>query len=435
MNPRDIFAAGRVRVAKKEPYFTEILMRLRVVEAPGLKTLGVDEHGRLYVDFDAVAAWGSEGTAAVLAHEVHHVIRDHPKRRRENWDPTIWNIAADCEINDDVLAAGWKFPEVKKKDGSKGASGLTPGLFGLPDGDLAEEYYAKLFKNAEKVLVQCPKDGEGAPGTTHGKCGSSAGLPSDVEENPGKYGIDPSDLPEGLGVNERETLKRRCAEQVQQHAKSHGIGNVPAGLRAWAEKMLEPPKVDWKRQMRAMVRRVVAAASGMTHRTWERFGTRYWSQRHVYGDAIAPIPSYYSPVPKVYLRLDTSGSMFSNMADGRTFLEASLSEIAGVLKACRVPFDAEAVDCDVHARQKISNIKSIAELGVGGGGTDMRVGLQEALARLRPDIFILMTDGEVPGWPTAHDLRNVHTVVCLVGPHTADMKLPGHLRNVVRVID
>jgi len=341
------------------------------------------------------------------------------------------NIAADCEINDDVAAAGWELPIEKDKTGKKCGGPLMPRDFGLDEGDLAEEYFAKLMKQVEQVQSQCPMDGSGAPGTKHGKCGSTAGNPTDVEDgnHPAHAG---ESLPEGLSPHERATLKRRAAEQIQQHAKNHGIGSVPAGLRAWADKMLEPPKVDWRSQLRSLARRVIAAAQGKTHRTWSRFSSRYFAQRQTYGDRAVPQPSYFAPVPKVYVRVDTSGSMFCAMPDGRTYLEATLSEVVGVFKAARVPIEAEAVDCDVHARQKIKNIKSIQELAVGGGGTDMRVGLKEALAAIKPDIFILMTDGFIPAWPDAHTLRGVHTVICLVGPD-APKDLPSYLKNVVRV--
>ena len=47
---------------------------------------------------------------SLLAHETPHVLRDHPHQMRGR-DPSQWNIAADLEINDDLVADGWEMPE------------------------------------------------------------------------------------------------------------------------------------------------------------------------------------------------------------------------------------------------------------------------------------------------------------------------------------
>jgi hypothetical protein len=55
--------------AGAEPYFAPILFSLRVLDAPGLATFAVDARHRLYVDFDAVAAWSALENAEALLHD------------------------------------------------------------------------------------------------------------------------------------------------------------------------------------------------------------------------------------------------------------------------------------------------------------------------------------------------------------------------------
>jgi predicted metal-dependent peptidase len=424
---RDTLAAARVKVFSREPYFCEVLMNLRVVEFPGYGTFGVDEGGRLYVDPGKVSEWGADGCAAVLAHEVQHVVRDHAGRRGDR-EMMLANIAADCEINDDVLEAGWKFPVIAHDKDGKGASPLTPQMFGLPPRGTFEEYYEIIRKKVSKAIEQAMKEG-GVPGAG-GKCGGCAGNPGpegsgSMEERARQAGIE---VPDPMSAQDKELLRRRTAENVRQH-EATSRGTVPAGLRAWAESVLTPPRVDWRKRLRAMVRNAVAARSGPDNTTWARLSRRYWAQRAVLGDRAIPRPSLNSPVPKVVIVLDTSGSMTcAARTAGATRLELALSEVMGVVRALQVPVACCAVDAAVHVVEKVRRKSQVQRLAVGFGGTDMRVGVVEALKH-RPDVVVVLTDGETP-WPAPHEMPVRTRLVAAV---VTDIAVPEHIRHVVRV--
>ena len=81
--------------------------------------------------------WSIPLAGAVLLHEVGHVLRDHGGRADmvdSPVDRTMWNVAADAEINDDLIAAGLGLP-----DGV-----VTPTGIGCEDGHAAEVYYRHL---------------------------------------------------------------------------------------------------------------------------------------------------------------------------------------------------------------------------------------------------------------------------------------------------
>jgi len=142
MLPQELQAA-RLRLVKERPYLASAAWALVPVEKPGLGTLAVDMWWRLYYDPAVATKWTVEELSGVLYHEISHLIRDHASRMRD-YDRIAANIAADAEINDDLLAEGVRLP----------AGAITPASIGQPDGLLAEEYLAALNKQAQEPAPQ-----------------------------------------------------------------------------------------------------------------------------------------------------------------------------------------------------------------------------------------------------------------------------------------
>ena len=95
--------------------------------------MAVDSGWRCYYHPDFLEN-SLEVIETILIHELYHLLRNHHTRRGSR-DPLIWNIAADCEINDDLIEAGHSFKELDVP---------LPQKLGLPKGKLAEEYYEAL---------------------------------------------------------------------------------------------------------------------------------------------------------------------------------------------------------------------------------------------------------------------------------------------------
>ena len=98
---------------------------------------------RLYYNESWMATHTVEENAALLIHEVSHLLRDHEARKKAAAasNARLWNTAADCEINDDLAAEGLPLP----------GDPPQPGKYGLPTGDTAELYYKELSKPAAGV--------------------------------------------------------------------------------------------------------------------------------------------------------------------------------------------------------------------------------------------------------------------------------------------
>jgi predicted metal-dependent peptidase len=366
-------AAATLRLCCDRPYLSAALWAMERLERPGLGTLAVDRRWRLYYDPEAVLDWSVEELAGVLYHEVCHLLCDHAGRAAMAEDPFLWNVAADAEINDGLREEKVLLPDRP----------IYPDALGLPNGLLAEEYYAHIAQRGH-VPAACS-------GPAGGRCGSCvSGVPDAWEESETALGS------AGLNAAEAELVRYQVALAVRN------AGSVPGYLQRWAEERLDP-QVDWRWELAAHIRGALNAVSGVCDYTYARPSRRQGCA------GMVVLPSLRRPLPNVAVIVDTSGSMTDRM------LSSALSEISGILQAAgqRDGVTVLSVDSAVHACGRVFQPDQVRLLG--GGGTDMGAGLAAA-ARLapRPDVAIVLTDGFTP-WPERCPGR-MRTVVALTNP-------------------
>lgn len=346
--------AAIARATLDRPYYATALWALKLVAVEGLAAsapgpAGVDEKWRLYYDPDVVAQWPIGQRAFLVIHEVEHLLRRHADRCRAMGAESMrWNIAADLEINSGKQHSG----SLELPQGV-----LVPGLFGLPEGLLAEEYYQRL-----------PSDGcaKGSPNEGSGVHGVAQPWEAAGE---GRAAVD---------AVERQQIARATEQALREHAKVQG--DVPDDLRRELERLNAPRRVDWRRVLARMVRHAIGYKSG-----YHDYSYRKPSRRWNGGELI--LPSMVAPVVSVAVVLDTSGSM------GSTTLVKCVAQIERILEAVGQPAWFLSVDAAVHVRRRIHSAREVA--AVGGGGTDMGLGIAEA-AKLRPALIIVLTDGWTP---------------------------------------
>ncbi|MCC7376979.1 MAG: hypothetical protein IT581_20130 [Verrucomicrobiales bacterium] len=334
---------------------------MRLVRTTAVPTMAVDSMGRCYWNPDTVAKWKRDEVAAVLVHEVSHLLRQHHARAkslgidlREEGQRLQWNTAADLEINDDIKT----FPLP--------AGALRAAAFNLPDGNTAEWYFNHLPPSP------------GANGANGG--GQEGGSCADGHARP--YELDADD-PNAPGLTPIQ--QRMLAEQVAKEIRSAGIGTVPSGLRRWADMFLAPPVVPWWRELRSSFRNAVHQAAGRVDYTWNRL------PRREAADADILLPAPFKPEVPVAVVVDTSGSM----GNGEGL--RCLSELRGLTRALGLPVDVIACDAAAAVSKRVLQPRQARLLG--GGGTDMRVAIDVAeRLRPRPAVIVTMTDGETP-WP------------------------------------
>ncbi|MBO4210590.1 hypothetical protein GSF22_32040 [Micromonospora echinofusca] len=360
---REKLFAARLYAARVRPYLATALFALAPVESRRVPTMAVDRHWRCYVSPVFVDRTPVEELAGVWVHEVSHLLRDHHGRSdrvaRERGltgrgDRLRMNIAADFEINDDVYGAGLPCP----------AGAVRPGLLGLPEGELMEDYL-RAFRLGPRTQDLAWLD-----------CGSGA----DGLEREWDLGADGA---HGLSAQERDAVRFRVAQGITARP-----GDTPKGWRRWAEEAFHPPQ-PWRDLLGAALR---SAASG------PGAGEDYVYGRPARRSAGLPgviLPSLRRRPPRVSVVVDTSGSV----SDAE--LGSALLEVAAITRAVGGRRDLVTVlSCDAAARvvQPLCRAEGIVLLG--GGGTDLRAGFARALrAQPRPDVLVALTDGQTP-WPS-----------------------------------
>ena len=397
--PRRKWAAARVWAAHQSPYMASALLALDpvVVDQSGdpvagrldLRAFPVDPAWHVYLDPEAVAATDVALIGFWLVHQVSHLLRHHADRcplaapdatsttpRAASAEEQVWNMAADAEINDDLVAGSAVVPE----------HAVTPAALGLADSLTAEDYWDALGGR------------ENAPTPPHrpaAASGHDCGSGCDGRRRSWDSGKP------GLGTLGHTLIERDVARRIEEHRRRYG--NVPAGWQRWASEILEPV-ISWQRLLASAVRRGVADVAGRVDFTYRKPSRR----SSVSGGVI--LPSLRQPLPKVAMVLDTSGSMDDHL------LEQSLAEVQGVLKSMGVGRrHLRIICCDAKAfdAQKVMAASDVTLLG--GGGTDMGAGLSKAAAlRPRPDLVIVLTDGHTP-WPGAAPPR-IRVIVGLMDP-------------------
>ncbi len=369
-------AAARLNAASLQPFLASALYALQPCQAPGLGTFGVDERWRLYVDPEPLLSWSVDEVAGVLLHEVGHVVRAHAARAKaafvDGTSSTRWNIAGDAEINDDLLRDGAKLP----------GKPVTPRALSLPAGKVAEYYFLRL---------------EGRVLEPHADCGAGAhGVDREAEIAGRVIGR----LPIGVDELEGELIRRKVALAV---LSGRNAGHGHGGWSRWAE-AFAVPVVSWRRLLASQLRGAVSASvAGNSDYRYARP-----SRRQVPG---VVLPGLVRPIPTIGVVIDTSASV------GDRLLAAAWTEVLAMLQAVGVRRERVVVwSTDVVATRLDGRLGRRVAL-TGGGGTDMSAGIAAAArARPRPDVIVVLTDGETP-WPAVAPAQPVIVGMLLDGVH------------------
>jgi predicted metal-dependent peptidase len=367
-------------------------------ERADLSAFPVDGRWHVYVDPAVLERVEVSELGFWLLHQVSHLLRSHgarfPERAvHELRDPgpgrtpaqRRWNSATDAEIDDDLTTDALQVPE----------RAVTPAWLGLDPDETAETYWDRLA------------------GGQHG--GPAYDCGSGCDGAPRAWDCDRP----GLGAAAAARCRRDTARRIREHVRNRG--DVPRGWQRWADGILEAT-VDWRHELAARIRRGAAEVAGRVDFTYRRPSRRQSSVPDVV------LPSLRQPLPRVAVVIDTSGSMSDGM------LAQALGEVGGVLRSVGVARrDLRVICCDAQAYEA----RAVRELGrvelPGGGGTDMRRGIQAAAdLRPAPNLIVVLTDGLTP-WPSAPPPRT-QVVVGLMDetgstPSWADVVLVGEARR------
>jgi predicted metal-dependent peptidase len=162
------------------------------------------------------------------------------------------------------------------------------------------------------------------------------------------------------------------------------------------------PTLDWKKLLAFNLRSAISNVAGRRDYTYARPSRRQDAINRSGTNYILPAMRQPQP-PCVAIVLDTSGSISDQT------LDTYLSEIRGIFTAVGISSGIWVLPCDskVHEVEKIRSFDLTKVRIKGGGGTDMSVGISEAL-RIRPrvNIVVVLTDGATP-WPMTKPVGSI----------------------------
>lgn len=372
MQPETRLGAMFFTLSSMRPFLATALWRMKRVSVKGLGSFAVDRYWRLYYDPLLVLKWSMETLSAVLYHEVLHLLRDHASRCPVGADPQLWNLAADAEINDDLVQERFPLP-----DGA-----IRPGTLGMPPDLLAEEYF-EAIKDNQRIRHLAKKHIWSSGSTGHA---AEWELPAES----GQYGIE-------------EAITPMTAKWIREDIASsivRGLRPAPEHIWQWANDLLKP-SIDWRRELAVQVRKSLSQTSGCVDYSYRTPSRRQSACRDIV------MPALCKPVPSIAVVTDTSASMSTEM------LDQACSEISGILRSMGLSdgIYVLSVDAAVQNTQRVTRAGSLDLRG--GGGTDLRVGLAAATRlRPRPAAVIVITDGMTP-WPDEPP-AGIRTIVVLL---------------------
>ena len=378
--------AARLWAATNFPYYSKALFSCPVIAAPDAGRIGIDEHWRIYASTETLETLTVEQAAAELIHVLNHALRDHAQRARNTGvtadTATVWNIAADFEINDDL-----------SQDGLDSDTWLYPDDWDLDDCLTAERYFRHILDNVAAVAA-------------HTECGSGS------HSHQAHYELD--DPTTALDPIDRTLLKHAVAAAIADHHKHNGAGSVPEGLARWAHQTLHP-HVNWRQALAAALRRSAHHTTGAADYTWQRPPRRQQPQ-----DLILR-PAMTRPSPTITIIVDTSASMT------RHELDQALTEIRAIIATvvCGDSVRVLSVDTHIHNDQHIHNTNQITL--TGAGGTDMATAITTA-AHTNPDAIVVITDGMTP-WPPA-PAPGARCVIAALTHHHSIPNVPAWIQTI-----
>lgn len=348
------------RLINQQPFFACLLLDLlEIQENDTVPTAGTDGK-RLIVNPAFFKKLDVDERVFVLAHEVMHVILQHPERGTsyyhrgvgpdlKEWSHRKWNQAADYIINDTL---------VRDRVGKMPVGGLYHPDFKAHD--LTDEVYQKLPDEDEGDQPE----GEGTDQSGKQGDGWDSHMQGNPEEQPTKAEI------------------QRAVSGAAEAARAQG--KMPAGMKRLIDEVCDP-QIPWAEQLKLMLHRI----AGKDAATWSRPNRR----------RLAIAPHVYWPGSESHqcgllaLYEDTSGSV------SPAELTAFRSEMVGILTELN-PQQLYVGSCDTEATdpEEVTDVQDLIDYeSKGGGGTDMGAIFPKLEEHdMRPETLVILTDGYTP---------------------------------------
>ena len=384
MNGTDRILRAKVQLQDKQPFFSYLMMNMRIIRDDAVETMCVDNCDRIIFNEQFTRSLTEGELTGVLCHEVMHRVLNHIARIWSLDSPMIGNIAADIKVNQMLLKNQFQLP----------SGVLIPNIYDnairVEVGDQSvlitdidslamENIYEKIISEVKDTGKQgggqdiVLSDGTKMSGAEGGFDKHAKAPPSEVA----KQGPDASgeDNPNELSEKWKDIL---C--QAATIAKQRGV--IPAGMEGLIGELLAP-KIPWRQKLYRF----------MTNDIFHNF---CWSRPHKKSMCVGVyLPVVTKESIEMVTHVDTSGSisteeMCSFMTEIYSILNA-FTNINMTLLMCDCEIKGEPIQLDAQNKVDIVN-GTLKRRGYGGTSHKPVVDwINKNKSNCR--LFISLTDG------------------------------------------
>lgn len=370
---------ARSQLIIDEPFFGIIALGCSFVEAPWCKTAATDGF-RIYWARDFFDKLTEKEVKGVVVHEILHIAWLHMLRVR-NRDLKLWNIAADCAINQAIIEGKFTLPK-------GGIDPNSPQFSKYKDWNV-ERIYQDLFDNAIKVNFKFDSTDGSGDGETWG-----AVIPAMGEDG------------KPLSEDERSAIEHDVKERIMGAARfAKQRGKLPGSLEGLIE-AAGKPKIDWKNYIQFWV-------SGVKPNdyTWTRPNRKMLANHGVYMPRMKLTGAGHG-----VLSIDESGSVSDDELRDYTREIAGMIEVCNPEKLTIILHDAVVTHVyEWNAGDDFSNLKV-----KGRGGTRIQPSFDKVKTLDEPvDWMICFTDMGICDFPSKEEAPNFPVLWCATGDDIA----------------
>lgn len=402
--PEEKITAAKIILQKKYPFWGFLIMHMQVRKDNSVPTMGVDDRGILYWNEEFVKELKLRELVGCLAHEVMHLVFEHPKMGKHCTYKNLFNIVTDAKINNILLQNGFSLPQ----------DAILPYNNTFEFGDLtikdldktsSIELYEKLKKYVKKRF------GIGGRGANNKRGQYPFKIPDYLpQDSYDKHMWDDTDDGEkGKGQNKGQDIDwKQLATEAYQYAQMRG--NAPLGIDKYIDSLLHP-RLNWRELLYKYILNVMPFDY-----IWSKPHKKSFSTGIYY-------PNIYKEKIEIVVTLDTSGSMFCTTSRGEDILQLGLSELASIAQSFD-NLDMILIMGD-HCVQKVFDMKQVSEQDIieigkqikGGGGTSHKP-FYNWIEKNKPDakLVINFTDG----WTEFPD-KEIGDTIWLLPPEHEDL--------------
>jgi len=345
---------ARVKMLFKHPFFGQLALRLKLVEASDWCPTAAVDGRNFYYNSEFVRQLDPEELVFLVGHELGHCMFEHFLRRGER-DAGIWNMAGDYVIN-------WI---LKRERIGKVITKVQICLDPKYADWTTEQVYDDLIQNNVSQIQTLDMHLD---------------MSENSDQSSGSSKDQSSGRPSPMTPAERKQLQDDLKEALLQAAQSAGAGNVPGEIQKIINQLVEP-KMNWRELIRASIESTIK-----NDFTWQRPSRKGW-----HTGAVLPGMNRDEEID-ICLAIDTSGSIDNVM------LTDFVSEVAGIMEQFgnyRIQiwqFDTAVYGYDTFTHDDGRNVNDYRI--TGGGGTDFMVNWKHmGDLDIQPKQLIVFTDG------------------------------------------